>query len=126
MNAAERKEATKRAAAKALLSLDNDGARAILSDPAHTAGPWTAQKNGNLPWTIYSKPDKWNPRGQIICQIVAPFHEAEDACLIGAAPELLDQLEEIVEAWNFGDIDTDAMFSAMAHVRLLIKKARAR
>lgn len=57
MNKNERREATKRAVAKALLSLDNDGARAILTG-ASTVEPLTKlgrQRAGVLCFCLKTK-----------------------------------------------------------------------
>jgi hypothetical protein len=41
-------------------------------------------------------------------------------------PEMLQVLEELVDAWNNGDCNTDAMFDTMARARRVIVKARGR
>ena len=56
-----------------------------MSTDKHTPGPWAYQASaGNHDWLVYSE----NPDGKDIA-IVRQFHEANNAALIAAAPELL-------------------------------------
>ena len=70
-----------------------------MSATKHTPGPWSADE-------YVSPPHTWFIRGPNLEKIVSgpqPPLTAANACLIAAAPELLDALAVMLKAYDFGE-----------------------
>ena len=66
---------------------------------AHTKGPWGCKRSETGPWAIFGADGSWIAT---TCKKQWKDEDIANARLIAAAPELLDALVAIVNAWEHG------------------------
>lgn len=99
---------------------------------AHTQGPWSVGPQVDFHQVVKAA-------GTTLAAVYSgiPAGEANrtkadreerrlaNARLIAAAPDMLKALDELLCAWNDGDMDTDAMFDAIHRAREVYRAAHA-
>ena len=84
----------------------------------HTPGPWHIGTH-----TYHAGRDVYGPKGEPVAvadqELTLPEESAANACLIAAAPCMLDALQAVADYWAGGDIPADIY----AGMRAAIAKA---
>lgn len=93
-----------------------------MSESKHTPGPWFVEDNPCVKPAVQVA--AFDGIGNRHLQVIIQSHvQEEDACLIAAAPELLEALEQFV-AWVDAPCESAFSDSQLASARAAIAKAK--